>query len=150
MKYLKRFNENVSFYDYLKPGDLWTSIGASSYEKMEFWGNQDDITPSEDKILDELVNNHIVSLGFVLKSVDKQKYEMEHRLGRLTDYAREYVFDVNIPFHCDVKFLKYEDEMWLIECFLPRSITKSNVNTRMWICDTIDGVKDCIENNFVK
>ena len=65
MKYLKRFNENVSFYDYLEPGKLWTSIGASSYEKMEYWGNQENITSSEDKILDELVNKHIV---FVHKS----------------------------------------------------------------------------------
>lgn len=148
MKYLKRFNENVSFYDHLKPGSLWNTISASTFENLEYYGNQDDITPSEDKLLDELVNDNIVSLGFVLKKVDKQKYEMEHRPGRLTDYRREYFFDVDIPFICDVKFLKYEDEMWLIECFLPRSITKSNVNSRMWICDTIEGVKDCIENNF--
>ena len=53
-----------------------------------------------------------------------------------------------IPFTCDIKFLKYEDEIWLIECFLPKEKTKRNVNSRMWICDTIEGVKDCIENNF--
>jgi len=148
MKYLKRFNENVSFYDYLKPGVLWTSIGASSYEKMEYWGNQDDITPSEDKILDELVNKHIVSLGLKLKSVDKQKYEMEHRPGRLTDYRREYVFNSSITFPYDIKFLKYEDDLWLIESFIPRE--EIYVSSRLWICDTIEGVKDCIENNFVK
>jgi len=146
MKYLKRFNENVSFYDYLEPGKLWTSIGASSYEKMEYWGNQENITSSEDKILDELVNNHIVPLGLKLKSVDKKKYEMEHRPG-LTDYRREYVFDYNTSFPIDIKFLKYEDDLWLVESFIPRGhILKS----KMWICDTIDGVKDCIENNFVK
>ena len=148
MKYLKRFNENVSFYDHLKPGSLWNTISASTFENLEYYGNQDDITPSEDKLLDELVNDNIVSLGFVLKSVDKQKYEMEHRPGRLTDYRREYFFDADIPFTCDIKFLKYEDEMWLIECFLPKEKTKRNVNSRMWICDTIEGVKDCIENNF--
>jgi len=147
MKYLKRFNENVSFYDYLKPGDLWTSIGASSYEKMEYWGNQDDITPSEDKILDELVNKHIVSLGLKLKSVDKQKYEMEHRLGRLTDYRREYVFNSNLTLQYDIKFLKYEDDLWLIESFIPKG---GHITSKMWVCDTIEGVKDCIENNFVK
>ena len=138
----------MSFYDHLKPGEIWSNISASTFEKLEYYGNQDDITPSEDKLIYELVDDNIVSLGFVLKNIDKQKYEMEHRPGRLTDYAREYVFDANIPFHCDVKFLKYEDEMWLIECFLPKEKTKRNVNSRMWICDTIEGVKDCIENNF--
>jgi hypothetical protein len=147
MRYLKRFNENVSFYDYLEPGKLWTSIGASSYEKMEYWGNQENITSSEDKILDELVNNHIVSLGWKLKSVDKQKYEMEHRPGRLTDYRREYVFNSITSLPIDIKFLKYEDDLWLIESFIPRGTISIS---KMWVCDTIEGVKDCIENNFVK
>lgn len=145
MKYLKKFNENVSFYDYLKPGELWSSIGASSYGKMEYWGNQDDITPSEDKILDELVNDNIVSLGFVLKSVDKQNYEMEHRPGRLTDYGREYVFNSSMTLPYDIKFLKYEDDLWLIESFIPKGTLSIS---RMWICDSIEGVKACIENNF--
>ena len=145
MKYLKKFNENVSFYDYLKPGELWTPIGASSYEKMEYWGNQDDITPSEDKILDELVNKHIVSLGFVLKSVDKQNYEMEHRPGRLTDYRREYVFNSSMTLPYDIKFLKYEDDLWMVESFIPKGTLSIS---KMWVCDSIEGVKDCIENNF--
>ena len=145
MKYLKRFNENVSFYDHLKPGSLWNTISASTFENLEYYGNQDDITPSEDKLIDELVNNHIVSLGLELKSVDKQKYEMEHRPG-LTDYRREYVFDSNISFPIDIKFLKYEDDLWLIESFIPRE--KIYISSRLWICDSIEGVKDCIENNF--
>jgi hypothetical protein len=145
MKYLKKFNENVSFYDYLKPGELWSSIGASSYEKMEYWGNQDDITPSEDKILDELVNKHIVSLGFVLKNIVKRKYEMEHRLGRLTDYRREYVFNSSMTLPYDIKFLKYEDDLWLVESFIPKGTLSIS---KMWVCDSIEGVKDCIENNF--
>lgn len=145
MKYLKRFNENVSFYDYLKPDDIWTPISASSYEKMEYWGNQDDITPSEDKILDELVNKHIVSLGFVLKNIDKKKYEMEHRPGRLTDYRREYVFNSIAFLPIDIKFLKYEDDLWLIESFIPKGTLSIS---KMWVCDSIGGVKDCIENNF--
>lgn len=145
MKYLKKFNENVSFYDYLKPGSLWNTISASVYENLEYWGNQDDITPSEDKILDELVNKHIVSLGFVLKNIDKQKYEMEHRPGRLTDYRREYVFNSIAFLPIDIKFLKYEDDLWLIESFIPKGTLSIS---KMWICDTIEGVKDCIENNF--
>jgi len=147
MKYLKRFNENVSFYDHLKLGSLWNTISASVYENLEYWGQQDDITPSEDKLLDELVNDNIVSLGFVLKSVDKQKYEMEHRPGRLTDYRREYVFNSIAFLPIDIKFLKYEDDLWLIESFIPRGTISIS---KMWVCDTIEGVKDCIENNFVK
>jgi hypothetical protein len=148
MKYLKRFNENVNFYDHLKSGSLWNSISASVFENLEYWGQQDDITPFEDKLIDELVDEHIVSLGFVLNKVDKQKYEMEHRPGRMTDYRREYFFDTDIPFICDIKFLKYEDDLWLIECFLPADKTKRSTSSRMWICDSIEGVKDCIENNF--
>ena len=148
MKYLKRFNENIDFYQHLKPGSIWSPISASVYENLEYWGQQDDITPSEDKLLDELVDEHIVSLGFILNKVDKQKYEMEHRPGRMTDYRREYFFDTDIPFICDVKFLKYEDDLWLIECFLPADKTKRSTSSRMWICDSIEGVKDCIENNF--
>jgi len=148
MKYLKRFNENVSFYDHLKPVDIWTPISASTFENLEYYGNQDDITPSEDKLIDELVDDNIVSLGFVLKSVDKQKYEMEHRPGRLTDYRREYVFNSIAFLPIDIKFLKYEDDLWLIESFLPADKTNSSTSSRMWICDSIDGVKDCIENNF--
>ena len=146
MKYLKKFNESANFYEHLKPGELWSSIGASSYEKMEYWGNQENITPSEDKLIDELVNNHIVSLGLKLKSVDKQKYEMEHRPGRLTDYRREYVFDSNISFPIDIKFLKYEDDLWLIESFIPRE--EVFISSRMWVCDSIEGVQACIKENF--
>jgi hypothetical protein len=87
-------------------------------------------------------------LGLKLKSVDKQKYEMEHRPGRLTDYGREYVFNSNLTLQYDIKFLKYEDDLWLIECFMPSE--EMYVSSKMWVCDTIEGVKDCIENNFVK
>ena len=145
MKYLKRFNENVSFYDHLKPGSLWNTISASTFENLEYYGNQDDITPSEDKLIYELVDDNIVSLGFVLKNIDKQKYEMEHRPGRLTDYRREYVFNSSMTLPYDIKFLKYEDDLWLIESFIPKGTLSIS---KMWICDTIEGVKDCIENNF--
>ena len=59
MKYLKRFNENIDFYQHLKPGSIWSPISASVFENLEYWGQQDVITPSEDKLLDELVDQHI-------------------------------------------------------------------------------------------
>jgi hypothetical protein len=141
MRYLKRFNENVSFYDYLKPGKLWTSIGASSYEKMEYWGNQENITSSENKILDELVNNHIIPLGWKLKSVDNKGFGYKSIYFR-----REYVFNSITSLPIDIKFLKYEDDLWLIESFIPRE--EIYVSSRLWICDTIEGVEECLKENF--
>jgi len=146
MKYLKRFNENISVYDKLE-GKIYNRLTAHSYEQLEYWGQQDDITPLEDKFLDRLVEENIVSKGFPLSNVDKQKFEMTHRKG-LTDYKRSYFFDAQIPFNCDMVIQKLEDDIWLIECFIPETPKSTNVNSRMWVCDTIEGVEECLKENF--
>ena len=146
MKYLKRFNENLSALDELE-GKIYNRLSAHKYEQLEYWGHQDDITPKEDRELDRFVDDYVRSKGFPLAHVDKQKYEMTHREG-LTDYRREYVFDLDIPFKCDLVIQKLEDDIWLIECFIPESPKSTNVNSRMWVCDTIEGVEECLKENF--
>ena len=146
MKYLKRFNENLSALDELE-GKIYNRLSAHKYEQLEYWGQQDDITPKEDRDLDRFVDEYIRSKGFPLAHVDKQKYDMTHREG-LTDYRREYVFDLSIPFRCDLVIQKLEDDIWLIECFIPESPKSTNVNSRMWVCDTIEGVEECLKENF--
>jgi hypothetical protein len=146
MKYLKRFNENLSGYDKLE-GKIYNRLTAHSYEQLEYWGHQDDITPKEDKDLDRFVQEYIVSKGFSLSNVDKQKFEMTHKKG-LTDYKRSYFFDAQIPFICDMIIQKLEDEIWLIDCFIPETPKSTNVNSRMWVCDTIEGVEECLKENF--
>jgi hypothetical protein len=146
MKYLKRYNENLSAYDKLE-GKIYNRLTAHSYEQLEYWGHQDDITPKEDKDLDRFVQEYIVSKGFPLSNVDKQKFEMTHRKG-LTDYKRTYFFDIQIPFNCDMVIQKLEDDIWLIECFIPETPKSTNVNSRMWVCDTIEGVEECLKENF--
>lgn len=140
MKYLKKFNENVSFYDYLKPGELWSTIGASTFEKLEKLGHVENITSSEGMILDDLVNKHIVSLGWKLKGVDNRGFGYKSLY-----FKREYVFNSITSLQNDIKFLKYEDDLWLIESFIPKGTLSIS---KMWVCDSIEGVKDCIENNF--
>jgi len=146
MKYLKRFNEALSALDELE-GKIYNRLSAHKYEQLEYWGHQDDITPKEDRDLDRFVDDYVRSKGFPLAHVDKQKYEMTHREG-LTDYRREYVFDLVIPFKCDLVIQKLEDDIWLIECFIPESPGSKNVNSRMWVCDTIEGVEECLKENF--
>jgi len=146
MKYLKRFNEALSALNELE-GKIYNRLSAHKYEQLEYWGHQDDITPREDGELDRFVEEYIRSKGFPLAHVDKQKYEMTHREG-LTDYRREYVFDLDIPFKCDLVIQKLEDDIWLIECFIPETPGSRNVNSRMWVCDTIEGVEECLKENF--
>jgi hypothetical protein len=146
MKYLKRFNEALSALNELE-GKIYNRLSAHKYEQLEYWGQQDDITPKEDKDLDIFVEEYIVSKGFPLSNVDKQKFEMTHRKG-LTDYKRTYFFDIQIPFNCDMVIQKLEDDIWLIECFIPETPGSTNVNSRMWVCDTIEGVEECLKENF--
>lgn len=146
MKYLKRFNESLSAIDELK-GRIYNRLTANSYEKLEYWGRQDDITPKEDKNLDRFVDKYVRSKGFPLAHVDKQKYEMTHREG-LTDYRREYVFDLDIPFKCDITFQKLEDDIWLIEFFMPDEPNSKDIRSKVWVCDSIDGVEECLKENF--
>jgi hypothetical protein len=146
MKYLKRFNEALSALNELE-GKIYNRLSAHKYEQLEYWGHQDDITPKEDKDLDRFVDDYVRSKGFPLAHVDKQKYDMTHREG-LTDYRREYVFDLDIAFKCDLVIQKLEDDIWLIECFIPETPRSTKVNSRMWVCDTIEGVEECLKENF--
>jgi hypothetical protein len=61
---------------------------------------------------------------------------------------RTYFFDIQIPFNCDMVIQKLEDDIWLIECFIPETQGSRNVNSRMWVCDTIEGVEECLKENF--
>jgi hypothetical protein len=146
MKYLKRFNEALSALNELE-GKIYNRLSAHKYEQLEYWGHQDDITPKEDKDLDRFVDDYVRSKGFPLAHVDKQKYDMTHREG-LTDYRREYVFDLDIAFKCDLVIQKLEDDIWLIECFIPETPRSTKVNSRMCVCDTIEGVEECLKENF--
>ena len=146
MKYLKRFNEALSALNELE-GKIYNSLSAHKYEQLEYWGLQDDITPQEDKDLDRFVEEYVVSKGFPLDHIEKDRYEMTHKEGE-TDYKRVYAFDIKIPFNCDMIIQKLEDEIWLIECFIPRTPGSYQVNSRMWVCDTIEGVELCLKENF--
>jgi hypothetical protein len=146
MKYLKRFNEALSALNELE-GKIYNRLSAHKYEQLEYWGQQDDITPKEDKDLDRFVEEYIVSKGFPLDHIEKDRYEMTHKEGE-TDYKRVYAFDINIPFYCEMTIQKLEDDIWLIECFIPETPHSRNVNSRMWVCDTIEGVELCLKENF--
>ena len=124
----------------------YNSLSASDYEKLEYWGKQDDIDKSEDEFIDEIVQDYVVSKGFPIKSVDKSPNEFEDR--GFVDYRREYVFNVDIPFICDMLIQKYEDDWWLLECFLPFTPDSRQVNSRRWVCQGIEGLELCFQNLF--
>ena len=158
MKHLKSYyihqNLNEHFSDFVvkrsESGERqvlqYNSLSASDYEKLEYWSIQDHIDSAEDEILDEMVEEYVISKGFPLKSVDKTPYEFEDKGS--VDFRREYVFNVDIPFICDMVIQKYEDDWWLIECFIPFTPVSRQVNSRRWVCQGIEGLELCLQNLF--
>jgi hypothetical protein len=165
MKHLKPYhiyqNLNEHFSDFIikrsESGERqilqYNSLNNSDYEKLEYWSIQDHIDSAEDEILDEMVDEYVISKGFPLKSVDKTPNEFEDKGS--VDFRREYVFDVDtLPFICDMVIQKYEDDWWLIECFIPLKTSiklrdvSSQVNSRRWVCQGIEGLELCLQNLF--
>lgn len=146
MKYLRGFNENVSPHLYLEPGKLWNKISLSSFEKLEKSASShgENITNVEDKILDGIINDNIVNLGFKIKSVQNSGFGYKGLY-----FMRWYKFYSNRFISHDIKFLKFEDELWSIDCVIGKDDRPiMEMATFFCICDGMDGVRDCVENIF--
>jgi hypothetical protein len=122
-------------------------------ELLKLFKEKENKVISRDEILDEMVDEYVISKGFQLKSVDKTPNEFEDKGS--VDFRREYVFDVDtLPFICDMVIQKYEDDWWLIECFIPLKTSiklrdlSSQVNSRRWVCQGIEGLELCLQNLF--